>query len=400
MSKGKTNIFRNLKPRLSSFASNLLAEWRSLELPVSEVSVVVAVSGGSDSTALLLGLDELVKKQKLHLKLTVAHLDHGLRDESEADAHWVRRLGKELDYDVVTAKAHLKKSTPSKGNLEQAARTARYKFFLKTAKKNHAKLVLTAHTLDDQAETILLRLLRGSAAEGLSGIPAVRDIEPGANVRVARPLLSWARRSDTEDYCRRRQIEFRVDEMNHDEAFARVRVRKQLLPLMKSFNNRVVEALSRTATLLGEDAVALSDEAGRLLEMAAQNPNAPSRTPTVREESIGKQKNALANAQASAWTAENSETKSARLSVSVLLQAPVAVRSRALREWILRYRGDLKRLERVHLVAVERLLEGDRGGRVAELPAGMIVTRKRGMLELSRKKKLKKAPATPKIPRG
>jgi hypothetical protein len=181
--------------------------------------------------------------------------------------------------------------------------------------------------------------------------------------------------------------------MNQDEAFARVRVRKRLLPLMKSFNNRVVEALSRTATLLGEDAVALSDEADRLL-VAAQNPATLSRNPTVREGSSGRRNKALANARASAWQVTNSETKSPPLSVSVLLQAPVAIRRRALREWILRSRGDLKRLERVHLVGVERLLEGDRGGRVAELPAGMIVTRKRGMLELSHKKKLKKAPAT------
>ena len=165
-----------------------------------------------------------------------------------------------------------------------------------------------------------------------------------------------------------RQIDFRVDEMNDDETFFRVRVRKQLLPLMKSFNNRVVEALSRTATLLSEDAAALSDEAGRLLGLAAQSPG------------------------------KNSETKSPSLSVSVLLQSPPAVRRRALREWILRSRGDLKRVEMVHLIAVEKLLKGERGGRVAELPGGMMVTRRLGMLELSRKKRLKKAPATSRIP--
>ena len=400
---------RPASERLSVFAKNLLDEWRRLELPVAEARVVVAVSGGADSTALLLGLDELIKKEKLRLQLTVAHLDHGLRDESKTEARWVSQLAKELGHDVVVAKANLRKkaansSANPKGNLEQAARSARYEFFLKTATKKKANLVLTAHTLDDQAETILLRLLRGSAAEGLSGIPSVREIERGSKVRLARPLLSWARRSDTENYCRLRQIDFKVDEMNHDETFARVRVRKQLLPLMKSFNNRVVEALSRTATLLNEDAVALSDEARRVLELASNIPKQPSRTPTVME-GIVRQKRALADARGSAWRGSasivrNSETKSPSLSVSVLLQSPAAVRRRALREWILRSRGDLKRLERVHLVAVERLLEGDRGGRVAELPAGMIVTRKRGMLELSRKKGLKKASPTSKIPRG
>lgn len=393
--------------RLSVFAKNLLDEWRRLELPALEAGVIVAVSGGADSTALLLGLAELINSQKLRLKLTVAHLDHGLRDESAADARWVARLAKDSGYDVVTAKANLKKksaSSPAKriGNLEQAARRARYEFLLKAAAKKRSTLVLTAHTLDDQAETILLRLLRGSAADGLSGIPTIREIAGGSKVRLARPLLRWARRSDTDIYCRRRQVDFRVDEMNHDEAFARVRVRKQLLPLMKSFNPRIVEALSRTAMLLNEDAVALSAEAGRLLELAIQNPQQPGRTPRVSKGSLSLPLNprALANARASAGMGENSETEAPSLSVGVLLQSPAAVRRRALREWILRSRGDLNRLEMVHLVAVEKLLRGDRGGRVAELPAGMIVTRKRGMLELWHKKGLKKAPATSKIPRG
>jgi tRNA(Ile)-lysidine synthase len=228
---------------------------------------------------------------------------------------------------------------------------------------------LTAHTQDDQAETILMRLLRGSSAEGLSGISPVRDLALGSNVKLVRPLISWARRSDTENYCTRRQIDFRVDEMNNDEAFSRVRVRKQLLPLMRSFNNRIVEALNRTATLLSEDAVALSDAARELLDLATEG------------------------------SAKNSETNLPTLSIEVLSHAPAAVRRRALREWISRSRGDLRRIEMIHLVAVEKLLKGEKGGRVAELPGGMRATRRRGMLELSPKKGLKKAPATSKIPR-
>jgi len=380
MSRSNTKVGRILKPKLSAFARNLLAEWRRLELPESGANIVVAVSGGADSTALLLGLDELIRKERLRLKLTVAHLDHGLRADSANDAKWVSQLAKELGYNAVRGRAKLKVSrgvgtgpksrkSKSRENLEQAARKARYAFLEKTANKRNANFGLTAHTLDDQAETILMRLLRGSAAEGLSGTPAVRELAPGSQVKLVRPLLAWARRSDTEEYCRRRQIDFRVDVMNDDETFSRVRVRKQLLPLMKSFNNRIVEALSRTATLLNEDAVALSAEAGQLLELAAHKPE------------------------------KNSETRLPRLRVNILLQSPAAVRRRTLREWILRSRGDLKRVEMVHLIAVEKLLKGERGGRVAELPGGIEVTRRRGMLELSHKKGLKKAPATSKIPR-
>ena len=349
---------RSTKPRLSAFATELLEQWRRLDLPVSDTNIVVAVSGGADSTALLYGLDELVKTDKLRLNLIVGHLDHGLRPGSRKDALWVGQMAKRLGYDVAVGRANLN-ATPGlkkkSENLEQAARKARYEFLFKTAVKKRAGYVLTAHTLDDQAETILMRLLRGSAAEGLRGTPAIRELKSGSSVLLVRPLIAWAHRGDTESYCRQRQIDFRLDEMNEDEAFSRVRVRKQLLPLMKSFNNRVVEALNRTASLLNEDAEALQDEANRLLELAQVDP-------------------------------KNSETRTPSLSVSVLLRRPAAVRRRALREWILRSRGDLKRLEMVHLVAVEKLLDGDRGGRIAELPDGMRVTRKRGMLELSNKK--------------
>lgn len=328
----------------------------------------MAVSGGADSAALLLALDELLTKDKVEVGLVVAHLDHGLRKESKQDAQWVSQLATGLRYDIVLGKRSLKESSKKPGtNLEQAARKARYDFLHKTAKKIGSDIVLTAHTLDDQAETVLLRLLRGSAAEGLSGASAVRPLQENSKIQLVRPLLSWARRDDTESYCRSRQVSFRVDEMNEDETFSRVRVRKQLLPLMKSFNNRIVETLSRTATLLSEDAAALSDEARRLLDLAAQGPN-------------------------------KNETKLPSLNVDLLLQTPAAVRRRVLREWILRARGDLRRLEMVHLLAVEKLLEGGRGGRIAELPGGMKVTRRRGMLELTPKKGLKKAPLTSKIP--
>ena len=362
------------RARLSPFAMDLLREWQHLGLPVSDSTVIVAVSGGADSSALLLALDELITGGKLKLTPVVAHLDHGLRKESRNDAKWVSQLAKSLGYQLATGRANLKRrSTEVDGqperNLEQAARNARYAFLHKAAKKNHSAIVLTAHTQDDQAETILMRLLRGSAAEGLSGTSPQRTLAAGSDIKLVRPMISWARRADTEDYCTKRQVDFRVDVMNHDETFSRVRVRKQLLPLMKSFNNRIVEALNRTAILLNEDAVALSEAARQLLDLASSSSEG------------------------------NDETQMATLNVSVISQAPVAIRRRALREWISRSRGDLRRLEMIHLVAVEKLLTGERGGRVAELPGGMKVTRRRGRLELSGKKELKKGALTSKIPR-
>jgi tRNA(Ile)-lysidine synthase len=369
---------REVATRLSSFAIKLWREWQRLDLPVSNETVVVAVSGGADSSALLLALDELIKRERLLVLLVVAHLDHGLRKESPKDAQWVSALAESLGYKKTIARADLntvlKKGSETvaagpKRNLEQSARNAHYRFLQKTARACDSILVLTAHTLDDQAETILMRLLRGSSAEGLSGMSTSRPLAPDSDVMLVRPLISWARREDTEEYCALKGVDFRVDQMNYDEAFSRVRVRKQLLPLMKSFNNRIVEALSRTASLLEEDAAALSESASQLLHQASQD------------------------------STKKSETNSPALSVDVLAQSPAAVRRRALREWISRSRGDLKRIEMIHLMAVEKLLNGGRGGRVAELPGGMLVTRRRGVLELSPKKGLKKAGITTKIPR-
>lgn len=346
--------------KVSAFAKQLSAQWRKLGLP-GDSTVVVAVSGGADSTALMLALEELTRTERLQLKLIVAHLDHGLRADSRDDARWVSRLSESLGFDVVVGRANLKTPGQNGGeNLEQAARKARYEFLSRTAQRNQAVLVLTAHTLDDQAETILMRLLRGSAAEGLSGMRTSRPIEQNSKIMLVRPLLACARREDSESYCRSRGVDFRDDEMNDDESFSRIRVRKQLLPLLRSFNNRVVEALSRTGDLLAEDAAALGSEATLLL------------------------------AQAMPDGLQNNETAARSVSVSVLLQKPAAIRRRALREWISRVRGNLNRLEMVHLIAVEKLMTDGRGGRFIELPGGMIVTRRRGMLELSSKKGLKK----------
>src|SRR5436190_19638306 len=194
---------------LSQFALKLLREWRRLRLPETG-SVIVAVSGGGDSVALLLALDELIKAKHLKLDILPAHLNHKLRGtSSDHDARWVRSLAKNLGYRAIVKAADVsKRARLTEDNLEQSARRARYEFLAKAAKANKTKAVLTAHTLDDQAETILLNLLRGSGAEGLSGMDTVRPIYSESEIVLARPLLSWARRGDTESFCRQRSIDF------------------------------------------------------------------------------------------------------------------------------------------------------------------------------------------------
>ncbi|MGA9997776.1 MAG: tRNA lysidine(34) synthetase TilS [Pyrinomonadaceae bacterium] len=360
-------------PRLSVFARYLLSEWKRLELPLTEQRFVIAVSGGADSTALLLALAELLKARRLSVSLIVAHLDHGLREEAgRGDARWVAALARELGVESVVESADVRgRAAALRDNLEQAARRARYQFLAEVASRVQSRFVLTAHTMDDQAETFLLRLMRGSGADGLGSIKPLRVLDERSGIEngalLVRPMLRWARRAETEKYCRERGVEFRVDEMNTDERFARVRVRRELLPLMQTFNGRIVEALSRAAELLREESDALSRAAAELLERASED--AKEEGGEVKTESSG---------------TEASEPPTLR--VDVLASAPRAVRLRALRQWIAAGRGDLRRLELVHLEAVEHLLDGARGGRVAQLPGGAMVERRRGTLRLEIKR--------------
>ncbi len=335
-------------PRINQFPRQLLTDWRRLRLPTSGETIVVAVSGGADSTALLLALEELRTRHKLFVDICVAHFDHQIRKTSAKDAKWVADLAANLGFKSVTGRSKVaEKADIDSDNLEQAAREARYAFLLRTAKKVSANYVLTGHTMDDQAETVLMRLMRGSAGSGLGGMEATRPLAKNSSIQLVRPLL-WARRVETENYCRIRKTAFLSDEMNDDQRFARVKVRKQLLPLMQSFNNKIVEALSRTASQLREDGAVLFKTSDELLKRAS---------------------------------VANDETKTPVLDVKVLSEAPSAVRRRALRQWLSEARGSTRRLEMVHLTAVEKLLAGRGSGRVVELPGGGRVRRNRNRLE-------------------
>ncbi|MDM7921989.1 MAG: tRNA lysidine(34) synthetase TilS, partial [Pyrinomonadaceae bacterium] len=231
---------------MHKFVRSLVTEWRRLGLPASDESAVVAVSGGADSVSLLLALAELRKRKKLDLRFVVAHFDHGLRgDESTSDERFVAELAAGLGLEYACGKGKIARS----GNLEQNAQAARYDFLLRTAKEHRAFGVLTAHTQNDQAETLLMNLIRGSGVEGLAAMPPVRAFKD-SEVVLARPLLRWATREETEAFCAESGIAFREDAMNRDPAFSRVRIRKEVIPLLRTFNPKIVASLARTAGLM------------------------------------------------------------------------------------------------------------------------------------------------------
>lgn len=355
---------KSLRARLSDFANRLRDEWRRLKLPEADERIVVAVSGGADSCALLIAFSELIKQKVLNVKMVIAHFDHGLRgDAGEEDARFVSDLCAQMDVQAIVGRGRVAASAKAvKDNLEQAARRARYEFLLTCARRNDARYVLTAHTMDDQAETVLMRLLRGAGSEGLSGIDPVRTLDDKhEDVQLVRPLLAWARRAETEAFCVASGVAYRTDEMNADENFTRVRVRRKLLPLLQTFNPRHVETINRTAGLLREDAEALQFYARELLDAATCD----------AADAKAVAQNVAANAS------DTVEHLSPALDVEKMRFAPAAIRRRALRLWLARSRGDLRGLEHKHLIAVETLWRtGARGGKRIELPSGDAVVRR------------------------
>jgi len=208
--------------------------------------VGVGVSGGADSTALLLLLLEL--REKLGIVLSVAHFNHKLRGKlSDADEKFVAKLAAKygLTFHVghvdVAAKAKLEKA-----NLEDAARRARYAFFAQLVEEGHVTHVAVAHTADDQAETVLAHILRGT---GLAGLGAIHPVAG----HIVRPLLE-VRRAELRAYLRSRRQTWREDVTNLDITKMRARIRRKLLPLLeKQFQPAVVEHLTTLAELARED---------------------------------------------------------------------------------------------------------------------------------------------------
>lgn len=204
--------------------------------------VVVGVSGGADSMALLHILNSL--RNRLEIKLQVAHLNHGLRgEEAREDASFVEAAAQALGIPCTVSEANVAEiARQGKLSIEEAARQARYEFLFQVANEVGGDRIAVAHNADDQAETLLIHLLHGTGPEGLAGMKPVSGL-------VVRPLLE-IRRREIENYCLTSRIPFRTDSSNFDLTFLRNRIRHQLIPVLTEYNPNIVENLVRTAEII------------------------------------------------------------------------------------------------------------------------------------------------------
>lgn len=287
--------------------------------------VGVAVSGGADSVFLLHVLHELAPRW--NLKLSVVHIEHGIRGAaSTADAEFVRGLAGRFALPFFLQCANV---PALRGNLEQAARQVRHGFYRELLVAGKLDRVATGHTRNDQAETVLYRILRGSGLAGLAGILPVTDDD------VVRPILQFER-CEIEAWLRQRRIEWREDNTNSDVSYARNRIRHEILPLLRQgFNPQLDDALFHLATLAQDE----------------------ERYWTAELERYGlKQSNALV------------------LSTSLLTAVSPAVARRLIRGAIERVKGDLRQIGFSHVETIFDMSGSVSGHHRVQLP-GVEVTR-------------------------
>ena len=313
--------------KLPSLVAAVDRSLRATGMPPRSSTVVVGLSGGADSVALLDALASL--RRRRGFRVVAAHLDHGLRAGSADDAAFCAELCRALDVPLRVGRADVRgRAARERGGLEQAARRERYAFLRRAREEESAFAIAVAHTRDDQAETLLLRLLRGAGATGLAGMrPRTAD--------VVRPLLAVSR-DEVLAYLRERGLAWREDPSNADLAPRRNRVRHELIPYLEErFNPGVRASLARTASVLAEEAAHLRGEAEALVAA------------TAREED-----GALV------------------LRRSALAEAPTAIARTAIRQALVRA-GGLARVGAVHVEGVLRLARAKApSGRRLPLPGG------------------------------
>ncbi len=294
--------------------------------------VVVAVSGGADSVCLLEMLHEL--GDELGIELFVAHFDHGLRpDDDEAETRFVKSLAASLDLPFET-----KKVFPSimagAGPLEERARHARYRFFEEVKEKSSAQKIAVGHNLNDQAETVFMRLLRGSGTSGLAGIPPVRD------GNIIRPLIEITR-EEISAYIEQRGLKYLTDSSNFETRFLRNRIRLELLPNLKQIQPRIIELLGQTSEIMRKD-------------------------------------DAWMEAESEKWVKRHVGTVSDNevfVVLSSFAQLPEALRSRVIRHVLRMTGGTLRRISMRHIEAINRLITVDNPQARIDLPNDLIVKR-------------------------
>lgn len=212
----------------------------------SNDKIVLGVSGGPDSLFMLSALNNL--KEKLHIELIVAHINHMIREEANLEEQFVKEFCQKINVKFYSKRVEVEKyAKNNKIGLEEAGRKIRYQFFEEILKREGANKIAIAHNKNDKVETMIMHILRGSGISGLQGI------QPQTHNKIIRPIIEIERK-DIEKYCEEQKLEPRIDKSNFDNTYTRNKIRNVVIPYIKQeFNPNFIETMTRLSEVITEE---------------------------------------------------------------------------------------------------------------------------------------------------
>ena len=285
--------------------------------------VIVGVSGGADSVALL----HILANMEIKPVLIIAHVNHLLRGkESDDDELFVKEIANKYNLAFETIKADVSDiAKKRKLSLEETGREVRYEFFRQVAEKHNANKIALAHHMDDQAETVIMRLLRGSSGKGIEGMQPKSH-----NNLFIRPMLQVSK-SEIKEYLEKNHYQWRDDSSNNSRKFLRNRIRHELIPILQSYNPNIIQQLCNTAELLGKDELLLD-------EMAKQ-----------------------------VFISSKIDKEHVMLDIKKIRSEAEAIRYRVYKQAIMAMKGDLKKISFRHIKAIENLTLSEKPNSIINL---------------------------------
>ena len=295
-------------------------------------TIVVGVSGGPDSMALLNMLIKLVDDKKINAKLVVAHINHGIREEADSETEFVKQFCEKNNIECYIKKEKVEDlAKEQRIGTEEAGRNLRYSFFEEVFQKVNANKIATAHNANDNAETVLMNIIRGAGTSGLKGIEIKR------NEKYIRPIIKL-RREEIEEYCKRENLNPKYDKTNGENIYTRNKVRNKLIPYIENeFNPNIVKSLNRLSELIKED----DEYIEKIVEDEYKK--------VLIEENLG--------------IARKEGTEQVILDLKKFNNEEKVIKNRLVRYTISRMFGSAQNIEKIHITDIIKLCENNIGNK-------------------------------------
>ena len=344
--------------------------------------VVIGVSGGPDSITLLNVLNKF--KEKLNIKIYVAHINHSIREEADEETEYVREFCKKIDVEFFCKKIDVESEAKKlKIGTEEAGRNIRYAFFEEVAEKVGANKIATAHNSNDNAETVLMNIIRGTSISGLKGIEKMRDN------KFIRPLIETTR-ATIEEYCRIEKLNPRYDKSNKENIYTRNKIRNLLIPyIQKEFNPNIIEGINRLSNIAEEEErfinSMIEEEYKRIVIVEKNNNTKPNNTNYIVQKS--KKQNAnniIEKIEKDVITTNIAKTEEeeirAILNLKEFNELDNVIKSRLILYTISKLYGGAVGIEKIHIDDIIKLCENNIGNKYLTPRKGIKIYVKKGKI--------------------